>query len=154
MTRTKEWNTQVEAVKDKYRERIEKHMVGIAKALAEAGFDCTEHVDFWDCDEYRWSVYVRRGVRDAEDHSERDVDVTFQIAESAQCDGSEDGINFTIDIVEVSGRIFGGMCPYNYTNKCWVPFDDEDAIEARFGLIEQADPEGVVECMNNHPIEE
>lgn len=91
------------------------------------------------CDEYRWSFNVCRADQEqAAEHEPQGVDVSFVICESEQYDGEENGVNFAVEIVGVGGQIVGGITPYNYTERCWVPRDDEDAVEERFKLVEQA----------------
>lgn len=137
----------VERVKEGYQERILAVLGGIKEALEAEGYEVSGPDDM-SCEDFRWSllVYCESNPED-DDLAEGDVDITFTIAESAQYEGSEDGINFMVDVVEVSGRIIGGMCPFNYTSEVWVPLDDSAAIEERFSYFEQADPESMVSLL-------
>jgi hypothetical protein len=102
-------------------------MKRIAKALRGKGHS-VEGPDFWECDDYRWELFV-----------DENVDISFKLCESEECDGEEGGVNFALDIVEVSGRIIGGLTPYNYSDSCWVNRKDKQAVEERFRILEQAD---------------
>lgn len=119
-----------EEIKDKYKERIEKCMNTLRATLIAMGYNVSE-LDFYDCDSSSWRMLLH--VDDGED-----VDISFTIAESEQYDGSDNGVNFMSDFVETGGHMLGGMCPYNYTDKCWVSRDDADAVEERFKLMEDA----------------
>ena len=141
--RTKQWNKKVEAIKDKYKDRIEKLMLDIIKAFNAAGY-VTSGPDFYDGDDYSWYVQVLLGGPDQEEPCDTDIGITFQINESTECDGSENGINFSVNVVELGGRIIGGLSPYNYTEHCWVSLDDEDAIEERFQIFEEQDAHDLV----------
>lgn len=147
----------IEAVKDKYGERIMKLLQGISEVVTDAGMVSDDAGEMHD-DTYRWVLTVWRTEADREPYStvgannsgvdpdkklpnyDKSVDLTFEIAEaSTYGDDPEDGINFSLDIVENGGRIIGGMTPFNYTDQCWVPASDSDAVEERFLLMEKAD---------------
>jgi hypothetical protein len=90
-------------------------------------------------DEYQWDVpiYDRNG--------ELLATVALSIAESDQYDGgSENGINFILEVIAQGGRILGQCAPYNYTSDVWVPLTLSDGspnykgIEQRFCLLEYA----------------
>jgi hypothetical protein len=137
-----------EQIKSLYADRIMAVMHRIAGALREEGF-VVEGPDYFDADEYRWSVLVHLdGDVDAVD--EGDVDIAFKIAESEEYDGSQGGVTFAVDIVEVSGRILGGLTPFNFTDRCWVSRNDPEAVEERFRILEDADEGGVVWLLIDH----
>jgi ABC-type transport system substrate-binding protein len=138
------YDEQVTAVKDRYAERIVKVLEGIRATLQEAGYTVDEPADF-SGDDYRWTMLVYVESKPGDDKfADGDIDITLQIAESMQHDGTEDGINFALDIVEVGGRIRGGLTPYNYTGDVWVDVGDDDSVEDRFAIFEQADPYDIV----------
>jgi hypothetical protein len=114
-------------IKNKYHRRIMAIMERIANVLREEGHS-VEGPDFWDCDDYRWVLLV-----------DGKVDISFKLCESEEYDGEKGGVNFALDLVEVSGRIIGGLTPYNYTDRCWVSRKDRRAIEERFRILEEAD---------------
>jgi len=116
----------------KYKSRIRKTLESIKNVLQEAGHKVDGPLDMTD-DEYRWSLIANDNV-----------DITFAIAESEECDGSENGVNFTVSVVDHEGRILGGLTPYNYTSECWVDRKDSEAIEERFQVVEAADPYDLV----------
>jgi hypothetical protein len=129
-----------EEINDKYKDRIFKILSSIKSSCEEAGLFVSTPSDFSD-DDYRYQLMVTESPDDEE--YDKGVDVTFIIAESENWDGEENGINFMVDIVSYEGQIIGGLCPYNYTQDVWVSRDDEDAIEQRFQLMEQADESDV-----------
>jgi hypothetical protein len=126
-----------EQIKDYYNERIMGIMARIASVLQEDGH-VVEGPHFMDGDDYWWTLLVHTdGDPDVVD--EKDIDIACKICESEEYDGEEGGINFALDIVEVGGRILGGLCPYNYSPQCWVDRNDVEAVEERFRILEQAD---------------
>ncbi len=135
--RTKEYDELIEAVAMKYEERAMALLKRIGAMLALHSMAVDEPWQMFG-DDYRWSMMVWREVGDVRD-PESGVDITIEIAESqAYGDDPEYGINFGLDIVEYGGRILGGLSPYNYTDQCWVDARDEDAVEERWLLLEQA----------------
>jgi hypothetical protein len=136
----------VTTVKDRYAERIVRILERIRETLQDAGYQVAEPFDM-TCDDYRWSMLVYVESEPEGDVEDGDIDITFQIAESEQFDGTEDGINFSLDIVTVGGRILGGLTPYNYTGDVWVNLDDAEAIEQRFSILEQADPADILDLI-------
>lgn len=139
----------VTAVKDRYAERIVKVMERIRAELQEAGYH-TEGPDEIFGDDYRWALLARIESKPGEDFANGDVDITFEIAESEQFEGTEDGINFSVNVVEYGGRIRGGLTPYNYTEDVWVSLDDDEAIEDRFAIFEQADAYDIVTLLEGN----
>lgn len=138
MERTKAYDEVIEAVAVKYDERAMALLKRISAMLELHGMAVDEPFQMWD-DNFRWATMVWREVGDVRD-PESGVDITVEIAESqAYGDDPEYGINFGLDIVEYGGRILGGLVPYNYTDQCWVDARDEDSVEARWLLLEQAD---------------
>lgn len=135
----------VDAIRERYAARILGILTVIQSHLREAGFETDDPCDM-SCDDYRWSLLVYRDGK-LGNLSDADVDITLEIAESLQFEGTEDGINFSIHVVETGGRILGTLCPYNYTPHVWVDAGDSDAIEARFKLVEEADHESIVELI-------
>lgn len=125
---------QVEAVKNKYEKRILAVLNGLRNSIVEAGHQCGEPFEMDGCDGYTWSMIV-----DEDEHGENGIDVSFTIVED------DEGIAFRVDVVEFGGRVLGGLCPYNYSQDVWVR--SKDAIEKRFRLFEQADPDDIVECI-------
>ena len=93
-------------------------------------------------DNYRWSMLVHRHPGD---HADDDgVDITVEIAEERDYDDDEGyGLNFGVDIVEYGGRNLGGIAPFNFTPEVWVDSRDENAVAARWQLIEDACYDGL-----------
>jgi hypothetical protein len=128
-----------EDIKDKYEQRILVLLTKIAETLREAGYTVDEPIDL-SCDQYCWSLLVHGDGNGDEDT----IDISFRICESEQYDGEEGGVNFMLDIVEWGGRILGGLTPFNYTSQCWVDRSDQEEVEERFAIFEQADPADIV----------
>lgn len=88
------------------------------------------------CDTFRWSMVVYRTAnRDAEGS----IDVSLEIAEEREYEGEGFGVNFGMDIVEWGGRILGGLCPYNYTERCWVDARRWNDVRERWALVRDSD---------------
>jgi hypothetical protein len=134
-----------EQINEKFEPRIRKILAGIAEALKEDGWKVGEVCDM-SCDEYRYAILASQYDEDPSELREGDVDITFEICESEHCDGSEDGCNFAIQVVKVGGEIVGGLTPYNYTQDVWVPRVNDEAVEARFTILERADA-GELVCL-------
>jgi hypothetical protein len=137
---TTDYENKVKVVRDAYEDRIVKILNRVRYELINAGYECGELSES-SCDDYRWNfVCYPRGTRaaDCDELPDDAIDVTLQIAESQQYEGTDDGINFMIDVVEVGGTIVGGMAPGNYTSECWVSLNDPAAVAARFALFERA----------------
>jgi len=128
----------VAGIKRKYVKRIRAILNAIKASLVEAGFKVEGPHDM-TADEYWWSLLVTYGPGENDK-----ADVSFRFFESQEYDGSDEGINFGVDIVEFGGRILGGLTPYNYTPDVWVDPNDSEGIEERFRIIEQADPDDIV----------
>lgn len=117
-------------IKRKYEKRILAILNRYRDALVAAGFDVDEPSDM-TCDYFQWSMNVKfEGMED--------VGIDFKIAESEYWDGEKGGVNFMLDIVAMGGLILGGLAPYNYTDDCWVPRKDDEAIDRRFRIMEDA----------------
>jgi hypothetical protein len=128
----------VAGIKRKYVKRIRAILNAIKASLVEAGLEVEGPYDM-TADDYCWSLIATYGPGENDK-----ADVSFRIFESQEYDGSDEGINFGIDVVEFGGRILGGLTPYNYTPDVWVDLNDTEGIEERFRIIEQADPDDVV----------
>jgi len=123
----------------KYKPRILANLRKIAELLSSHGFKVSGPDDMTDEDYSYWLLVEKDQM----------IDIRFTILESEHSDGEVGGVNFACDITEVSGRTLGGICPFNYTNKVWVPRKDEAAIEERFKLLEDADINGIVDCCSS-----
>ena len=120
----------------KYSLRIMSIMKRIHDVLAAAGFMVDEPGDA-NSDDYRFDMMVDF---EKELGKDKNVIISFEICESENCDGSKNGVNFAVHVVDFGGKILGGMTPYNYSKDCWVDRYDHAGIEERFTLMEQADP--------------
>jgi len=112
---------------DIYNPKIKALLEQVRTEALERGYECLGPYDMSD-DCIRWNVLVRPKGADSEDG----VDISITIPESEHYDGSEEGVNFSSDIVHYEGIILGGLCPYNYTDQCWVDKTDEDAVASRW----------------------
>ena len=131
-------------IKRKYQKRILAILNSLRMALIEAGHDCEQPYDGSD-DEFRWSMLV--DCRDDGLGHHDGVDITFRICESETYDGELGGVTFAVDVVEFGGRVLGGLCPYNYSDQVWTNRKDRAAVEERFAIFEQADPDDIVACV-------
>ena len=137
MERTDAWNTCVTAIKDKYDSHIRTVLGRIRDAFVGAGWHCDD-VELMDGDDFSWTFSASRSLDEPQDN---DVDVLLPLCESPLYDGTEDGVTFRLDVCRRGGQILGGLYPYNYTERCWVPIDDSNAIEVRWAIFERADPD-------------
>ena len=118
-------------IKERYEERIEAILNGIRETVKEELPEANVS-EIWDQsdDDFAWAIYID-GISDP-------IDITFYIAESENWDGEVHGINFIIEGVSKGGHPVMGIIPYNYTDKVWVDRNDEEALEERFQLVENA----------------
>lgn len=129
------YKQRIAAIKDKYNDRAIKILAGIRDDLLAEKFECDEP-EFMDGDLYKWSMIASRpGCGD----DEKRLDISISLVEQQEFEGEGEGITFRWDMIEWGGAILGEIAPYNYTSDVWVDSTDEQAVEVRFGLIEQAD---------------
>lgn len=116
-----------------------------AEALSR-GLECDEPSDLTD-EDVRWYVLVRpKGGPD-----ESGVDVSLIACESKGYDGTEGGLNFSLDMVGYEGTIVGGFTPYNYTERCWVDREDPEAVAERWSLLANGfDASAVIDECERH----
>jgi len=130
----------------RYKRRIYAVLNAIATTLRNAGYLVDEPCDL-SCDtDYRFTFTVHRDG-DINEFGPEDIDVTLEVCPSEEFDGEVGGVNFSLSVVQVGGRILGGLTPYNYTPQVWVSRKDKQAIEERFSIFEEADPDGVVQLV-------
>ena len=99
-------------------------------------------------DEYRWYLNV-----DINGDDEQSVDISLEIAESLEYGDGADGINLSMDIVAYSGRILGGIAPYNYSDECWVALDDSEEIDTRMRIMEGVSAGEIIELLEQWELE-
>jgi len=138
-----DFNDKIEALMKRLTSRVEVIMSGFEEAFVNEGWT-TDGVCFMDGDDYTWSLQLFRPECEGDD--DESIDVSFTICEQQSFEGPEDadGLTFRVDLVEYGGRILGGMCPFNYTEECWIPIDEEERVEERFNYFELADPSEAV----------
>lgn len=137
------YNDVMEAVKTRYQERITAFLNRIRELLINDGRDVTE-VAFMDGDYYSWSVAttIDGEVKDGS------VDFTVEQVEERHHEGGEGyGVTFGLNITGWGGLILGGFQPYNYTPDWVVDARDDDAVEARFKLLEDVDIDGILDLL-------
>jgi len=130
------YEAQVEAVKDRYSDRILAILARIRDALRGAGLQCDDP-EAMHCDRFEWSL----GVGPTKP---RDGVVNFSITEEPDYEGEGTGITFHLTILEDGGRVLGVFSPFNFTPDVWIDVADADAIEDRFALFEGLDPLEIV----------
>lgn len=117
----------IDKVVERYHERAIKLLKQIAQEVEVSypNLSVSGPVTLQDS----WSIIVRPKGAD------ETIDITLQVCDSEECDGTENGVNFSISVVTEGGKILGGLTPYNYTDSVWVSRDDEEAVETRFNLL-------------------
>ena len=143
-----QYQAKVEAIEAKYEPYMKRILGEIKQAFEQVGYDTSEIYDMSD-EHLNISFMAYREGETEEGPQGDDVDVSFQVAPSVHFDGSLEGINFIVDVVSVSGEIIGGMTPFNYTDQVWVDVNDEAAVEERFNIFNQTDPEDVVSLVED-----
>ena len=86
-----------------------------------------------NCDIYSWNLqYFPLGQTDIDSS----IDISFEMLDAVDCDGTKNGMSFAVNMVEYGGRIVGGFHPYNYTDHCWVDPRNNSAVERRWDIFE------------------
>lgn len=128
----------MERIAKKYEERIKAGIKDVREELEGSGWIVSDIEERHD-DDYCWNIVVRRSSHDLhEDSSDDFINIDFNIVKSEYHDGEVGGMNFSVDICTVGGKVIGGIVPGNYTEDCWVPRNNEDLVSARFRIIEEA----------------
>lgn len=141
----------LEAVRERYDKRINDLLIDLVERLEREGYVIGAPFTMHD-DVFRWTIDGHTSKRAHADNDDTQrFDLTFEVPEAnVYGEDSFYGINFGINIVENGGAIIGGLSPYNFTDDIWVDARDDDAVEARFKLIEDADREEAVSVIINH----
>lgn len=137
-------------INKKYKARIKRILCNIRDACKAVGLRPDAEPSDMSCDDFRYNLVVRRPHSAGRTYADDDYDVTLEINESEECDGTEDGINFAVNVVQIGGAIVGGLSPFNYTDQCWVSRKDPAAIEERFQILEAADAGEVAMLIKGH----
>jgi hypothetical protein len=132
-----------EQITKRYERRIYAVLNSIAAVLRDAGYLVDEPCEL-PCDTYYRVTFTVHRDGNVHEFGPEDIDVTPEVCPSEVFDGEEGGVNFSLSIVQMGGRILGGLTPFNYTPQVWVDRKDKQAIEERFAIFEQANPEGVL----------
>ena len=143
----------VEGIAKKYAPRVFALLRTVRKRLENEGFEVSG-LDYMCGDDYRWSLLVQRpgAPEDLNDN----IDLSVRLDESLAYDGTEDGINWSLDVVHGSGLIVGGVTPYNYTPKVWVEWRSVPKVEERWLQLANATLDAMLaddirEWFENHP---
>lgn len=126
-----------------FKERMVHLLETWARVLVEEGYTVSGPHDLTDS-EYRWYIWV-----DGRELPEA-IDVSIEMSESLEYEGSTDGASFGLNIVAYGGRIIGVLTPYNYTPECWVPVNQPRALSDRLALIEGADIQDGVSLIDEY----
>jgi hypothetical protein len=133
-----------EVIKDRYEARILDLMGKWKSVLEAAGFTVGEVEDV-SADIYWWNMAVYDPK--APDSFEDSIDVRFEIVESEYYEGTENGVSFRLDVTGYGGEIHGGLSPFNYSDAVWVDRANEAQVERRFKILEDCDPQGLVDLL-------
>jgi len=140
-----------EEIKDKYEKRILLILSDITDCLKDGGEGWkVGAVDEMHDDEYCWGMLISKTDENPSELNEDDIDIKLTILESEHNDGEEEGMSFSLEAVTVGGSQVARLCPYNYTEKVWVPRANAKAVEERFNIIQQADVAELVYIINHH----
>lgn len=131
-----------EATVKRLTPRVEALIESLREALSEAGYDPS--MPDWMYGNFYGTFFVS-----PKDGTEA-VDVSFQFVDGrADADGDGDGeqgtVALSLDVTSEEGRMLGGMTPYNYSEDLWVDMTDDEAVDERMSLFEQASVESFVE---------
>ena len=153
MHRDYDYNDDLEGLEKRYGERALRLLKQVADELEEEGYVVDEPSLIGSDDgTVSWGFMVHVDG-DTESVEEDDVDVQLRAMCSEPYDGTEHGVNFGIDVTQVSGRMIGGLTPFNYSDKVWVDRGDQDAVDERFDLLMRADLSGIASSLQSHGIE-
>jgi len=128
----------IERIKRTYAPRVKKFLQSVAEQAHSRGL-VSDPVEEDALEDYSWSVFLRSPNQPKTDG----VDVKVTMAESEHWDGTEDGLNFMLD-VDTRHEKLGGMIPYNYSDEVWVPRNDAAGIEQRWREFVNAVDEGYI----------
>ncbi len=119
----------VDAVKDRFADRITIFLTSVSELLRLHGWTGSETPYEMFDDDYSWWITMEHpDVPEA-------LDITIEIAESRGYDGTDAGVNLGLQMVWYGGLICGQCNPYNYTDAVWVDPTNDDAINERFEII-------------------
>lgn len=65
----------------------------------------------------KWTFFVKT--------THYEFNVSFEIVDSIDYEGTFEGYNVSFEIITLEGRILGTITPYNYTDKVWTKNIDE-----------------------------
>ena len=127
-----DYEAQVEAVKDRYNDRILAILARIRDAVREAGLQC-DNPEATHGDRFEWSLCIGEKVPHL-------IAVNLVICEQRDYEGAGTGITFRLAATQIDGCVLAEFSPGNFTPKVWIDVTDSDAIENRFALFETFDP--------------
>ena len=111
------------------RQRIIDLLGGIRDDFTGNGYTADGPHDLSD-DEYRWYIVVSgNGLSE-------DIDISVEVSESLNYEGTTDGINVGMSLTTYEGRIVGELQPYNFTPEVWT--NDLHEISERMAILEGA----------------
>jgi len=131
-----DYEAQVEAVKDRYNDRILVILARIRDAVREAGLQCDDPEPTHG-DQFEWSLCVG-------EKGPRVIAVNLVICEQRDYEEAGTGITFRLAATQIDGRALAEFSPANFTPAVWIDVTDSDAIDDRFALFETFDPDEMV----------
>jgi len=131
-----DYEAQVEAVKDRYSDRILAILGEIRDAIRRAGLQCDDPEPTHG-DQFEWSLCVGEKASEV-------IAVSLVICEQRDYEGAGTGITFRLAATQIDGRVLAEFSPANFTPAVWIDVTDSDAVEDRFALFETLDPDEMV----------
>jgi len=130
-----------------YGGKIRRILRQASKALKDKGYRVTRIYEMHDAD-YVWGITLCPPAHpphpDNQWTHDNDVDIRFSILDSKDSDGTPGCMNFSVDVTEVGGRMIGGLTPFNFTDRVWIPLTDHQEINERWQIMEDAGVDGLV----------
>lgn len=151
MTDVDDYNSAVDAAKDRYEPRVRELLDQYAAAFAEDGWEPDDAVDEMHDTTYRWE----KAMRDpADPDGQVFASVRIELEEAiGEIDGDPNdsetpyGVNFTLH-ADLGHRTPVTVVPHNFSPDVWVDVRDRDALEDRFLIVESLPIHDVVAAVD------
>lgn len=128
-----------------YRPEMRRLAQATANAFSKAGYPVQGPTEQND-NGLQFSFVVQHG-----DTPEDSVDVIFTMMDGKDYDGSENAVNFSLELIEYGGQVVGCFIPRNYSDDCWVKADNGPAVASRWDeFMAACPPERAVRTLKEH----